>query len=125
MILLLEPCVHSSRLETFHDHDQVQSQDKDQAMKSIATSSSQSNQEPQQIGQINQKNIQEPQQIGQTTAANKGSIASQPSACQPTLHHHLSLNQTSQDLRNQGNNIYVHGPSHQGPRTMLIVHAAH
>ena len=50
--------------------------------------------------------------------------SSQP-ADQPFLPRGLSLNQGDLDPRNHGNVISIHGPSHQSPRTMNVVHTAH
>ena len=46
-------------------------------------------------------------------------------ADQPTFPRGLSLNQGDLDPRNHGNVIYIHGPSHQNPITMIVVHTAH
>ena len=46
-------------------------------------------------------------------------------ADQPTFPRGLSLNQGDLDQRNHGNVISIHGPSHQSPRTMIVVHTAH
>ena len=46
-------------------------------------------------------------------------------ADQPTLPRGLSLNQGYLEQNNHGNLISIHGPSHQSPRTMNVVHTAH
>ena len=111
--------MHSSELKTFHD--KVQNQEKDQIDEPGEPTS-----EMNSTAATNSQNTKEPQQIRERTAADRKTIANkEPSACQPTLQHHQSHNQMNQDLSNQGNITSVHGASHQGPRTMLIVHTAH
>ena len=43
----------------------------------------------------------------------------------PNFPRGLSLNKGDLDPRNHGNVISIHGPSHQSPRTMIVVHTAH
>ena len=46
-------------------------------------------------------------------------------ADQSILPRGLSLNQGDLDTINHANVISIHGPSHQSPRTMILVHTAH
>ena len=46
-------------------------------------------------------------------------------ADRPTLPRGLSLNQGDMEPKNHGNVISIHGPRHQGLRTMIVVHTAH
>ena len=46
-------------------------------------------------------------------------------ADQPTLPRALSLNQGDLEPKNYGYVISIHGTSHQGARTMIVVHTAH
>ena len=41
---------------------------------------------------------------------------------QPTLHNMWRPNLCTKDLDNRRNDILVHGPSDQGPRTLLMIH---
>ena len=46
-------------------------------------------------------------------------------ADQPTLPRGFSLNQGNLEPKHHGNLISIHGPSHQSPRTMNVVHTAY
>ena len=46
-------------------------------------------------------------------------------ADQPTLPRGLSLNQGDLEPNHHGNVISIQGPSHKGPRTMIVVHTVH
>ncbi|CAO2825174.1 unnamed protein product [Amaranthus hypochondriacus] len=69
---------------------------------------------------------QQPQQDDQGQTPNRGLASTEHpsalSACQVTLQDKWSPDLGSLDLTNYGNNIFRHGPSHQGPRVVLVVH---
>ena len=46
-------------------------------------------------------------------------------ADQPTLPRGLSINQGDLEPNNHENVIFIHGPSHEGKKTMIVVHTAH
>lgn len=93
-----------------HDEDPTQGYDAGQTRSSQDQDPAQQDQEKSAATSFNSQNTK-------TTVC-------QFSDDQPTLQHCLSSNQISKDLKNPGNVISTHGPSHQGLRTLLMVHTA-
>ena len=120
-----EPCVPSLKHTSAHgsvqadeDAPQYHSTQKDEDHTKNQGDHTENNTANPQTFQNEDQNAQKEQN---TAAAATVQNSSTP-ADQLTLQHDQSRDQGDLDLHNQGDVISIHGPSHKGPRALLVVH---